>query len=292
MKNLSLTEKYRPRTLAQIRGNEMIVRMLKSFVKNPCSKAFLLSGPAGTGKTSAAFAIAGELGCDLTVKPRECGGLFEIASGELTADTVREMFKTTLAYRPFYGSGQKVLICNEADNMSNQAEFVFLDILENLPPQTVVVFTTNNPEKLSDRFRQRCECHAFKTAVRAHGESASPAELAAQKLIDEVWQTELGHNHSPSLDELDFWKTGGHVSFRGVLAALEPMIRAQRDLDAEELAATRAALPAVETMRGEALASAAPVARMSAAEIMRKIQTAVAGGDYATAKQLETMLQS
>jgi replication-associated recombination protein RarA len=298
MKIQSLTEKYRPRKLADIRGNERVVSALRSFCKNPCSKAFLLSGPAGTGKTSAAFALAGELGCDLTTTPRECGGLFEVASGELTADSVREMFRTTLAYRPFYGSGWKVLICNEADNRSSQAEFVLLDILENLPPQTVVVFTTNEPEKLSPRFRQRCECHAFKTPVRQHGETASAAELAAQKLIDDVWQSELGHNHSPSLDELDGWRDGGHISFRSVLSALEPMIRAQRDIDAEELAAMKSALPAVP-VRGEVLADGqkggisappAPAPRMSVAEVMRKIQTAIGAGDFATAKQLETLL--
>jgi|GEM_PF-6050096 len=237
-------------TLGDMRGNERIIACLKSFVKKPCSKAFLLSGPAGTGKTSAAFAMAGELGCDLAVKPRECGGLFEIASGDLTADTVREMFRTTLAYRPFYGSGQKVLICNEADNMSNQAEFVFLDILENLPPQTVVVFTTNNPEKLSARFRQRCECHTFKTPARGFEEGASAAEIAAQALIDDVWKAELGHNHSPSLTELDGWRDGGNVSFRAVLAALDPLIRAQRDLDEEKAASEKATAlrPMVETL--------------------------------------------
>ena len=241
MKTQSLTEKYRPKTLAAMRGNPLIVRMLASFVKNPCSKAFLLSGPAGTGKTSAAYAMAGDLGCDFSATPKEMGGIFEIASGELTADNVREMFRTSLAYRPFYGSGWKVLIANEADNMSNQAQFVLLDILENLPPKTVVVFTTNEPDKLPARFRQRCECHTFKTPARGFDEPATPAEIAAQALIDDVWRAELGHNHSPSLQDLDGWKDGGNISFRSVLSALEPMIRAQREIDAEEIQAMQTA---------------------------------------------------
>lgn len=66
MKNL--TEKYRPQTLAQLRGNETVIRCLKSFVKNPVPKAFLLSGPAGTGKTSAAYCIAAEIGVDVEKK--------------------------------------------------------------------------------------------------------------------------------------------------------------------------------------------------------------------------------
>ncbi len=290
MKNLSLTEKYRPKSLAQVRGNDRIVAMLKSFTKRPCAKAFLFSGPAGTGKTSAAYAIAGELGCDFTATPKECGGIFEIASGELTADNVREMFRTALAYRPFYGSGWKVLIANEADNMSNQAQFVLLDILENLPPQTVVVFTTNEPEKLPARLRQRCECHAFKTPARGFNEPATAAEVAAQSLIDDVWRAELGHNHSPLLDDLDGWKDGGHISFRSVLAALEPMIRAQRDIDADELAAMATGKIETVAARGTAPSVTASPARPSVAEIMSRMNLAVSAGDYATAKQLEALL--
>lgn len=292
MKNFSITEKYRPKNLAALRGHARIVAMLKSFTKSPCSKAFLFSGPAGTGKTSAAYALAGELGCDFSATPKECGGVFEIASGELTADNVREMFKTSLAYRPFYGSGWKVLICNEADNMSNQAEFVFLDILENLPPATVVVFTTNNPEKLSARFRQRCECHAFKSPVAEYGQDKSPAEIAAQALIDDVWRAELGHNHSPRLDELDGWREGGQVSFRAVLAALDPMIRAQREIDREELQAIKA--ESGNTESGEAATGnqaeiPAPKKRVRAGEIMARIQIALAAGDFETARQIEAM---
>ena len=235
MKNLSITEKYRPQTLGQIRGNEMIVRMLKSFVKNPVSKAFLLSGPPGCGKTSAAYAIARELGCDFECGgPKECGGIFEIASGEMTADTVREMFKTTLAYRPFYGSGWKVVIANEADKMSAKASEIWLDVLEHLPAKTVVVFSTNDVRGLESRFRQRCECHAFKTPVRGFDQPESAAEIAAQGLIDDVWQSELGHNHSPRLADLDGWNDGGHISFRSVLSALDPLIRAQREIDIEQ----------------------------------------------------------
>lgn len=230
----TLPSKYRPRTLQDLRGNPKIVSALKSFVRNPTAKAFLLSGPPGCGKTSAAYAIARELGCDFDVSPKETGGIFEIASGELTADTVREMFRTTLSYRPFFGSGWKVVIANEADNMSDKAAFIFLDVLEHLPPRCVVVFTTNDASKLPSRFRQRCECHNFSLAARIPGEAASPAELEAQALIDDVWRMELGHNHSPRLAELDGWKEDGHVSFRSVLSALEPLVRCQREQDQQE----------------------------------------------------------
>jgi replication-associated recombination protein RarA len=280
----NLTEKYRPKTLADIRGHDLIVRLLQSFCRKPTEKAFIFSGPAGCGKTSAAYAIARELGCDMTVTPLAVGGCYEVASGELTADTVREMFKTSLCYRPMFGSGWKVLICNEADAMSHAASVIFLDILEHLPKKTIVIFTTNSPEKFEGRLKQRCECHAFKTPVRGFEQTESPAELAAQRLIDEVWMSELGHNHSPRLGDLDGWKENGNLSFRSVLSALDPLIRLQREEDEHQAELERAQLAArlPELPPGEK-------PRFNAGEIMRRIAAAVSCGDFETAKQLEAM---
>ena len=116
--------------------------------------------------------------------------------------------------------------------MSKQASVIFLDVLEHLPAKTAVIFTTNNPENFESRLKQRCECHNFKTPVKDFGNGDGAAETAAQKLIDDVWQKELGHNTSPKLADLEGWKDGGNLSFRSVLQALEPLIRLQREDDA------------------------------------------------------------
>ncbi len=221
---MNLAEKYRPQTLSEIRGQNQIVACLKSFIRRPQSKAFLFAGSPGTGKTSAAHCMARELGVD--VDKKEWGGLHEIASGELTAENIREMFRNSMQFHTWSGSGWKALICNEADNMSDKAQFIFLDILEHLPPQTIVIFTTNNGEKLSRRFRERCECHEFKSAIN------EVIEAEAQGLIDYLWQNELGHNHSPRLADLTGWKEDDQISYRGIVRGLETLIRAQADIDA------------------------------------------------------------
>lgn len=232
----ALTEKYRPKALNQIRGQDFIVKSLSIFAKNPAPKAFLFSGPSGCGKTSAAYALARELGCD--VDKKEWGGLHEIASGECTAENIREMFNTTMRFSTWHGSGWKVVIVNEADNMSDKAGFLWLDILEKLPAHVVVVFTTNDATKFKGRFASRCERYRFNCAAKGADLIDTSAELAAQALIDDVWQTELGHNHSPKLAELDGWLEDGNVNFRAVIQALEPRIRVQREIDGEAQAAS------------------------------------------------------
>lgn len=77
----NLTTKYRPASLSAVRGHAGIIRLLKSFAQSPVSKAFLFSGPPGSGKTSSAYALAAELGVD--VDKKEWGGLHEIASGAM-----------------------------------------------------------------------------------------------------------------------------------------------------------------------------------------------------------------
>ena len=66
---LTLTAKYRPRTLAGLWGQPKVVEFLRRFAAHPYPVAYLFQGETGTGKTSAALALAAELGC--AVEPGE-----------------------------------------------------------------------------------------------------------------------------------------------------------------------------------------------------------------------------
>ena len=138
----------------------------------------LFTGPTGVGKTSAALALAAELGCDLD--PSGIGGVRVIASGEQTADSVRQALNQRY-YTTLRGSGWKVIIVNEADRMHPAAETIWLDALENLPSKSVVIFTTNYAERLSDRFRDRCMTLEFEGAQNALG-------VDARRLLAFVWR--------------------------------------------------------------------------------------------------------
>lgn len=213
---MTLTEKYRPHTLTEIVGQPWTVEQLQAFVANPQPSAFLFEGGTGTGKTSAAIALANDLGVDIASGP--LGGFHEIASGEQTAESVRRVMQG-LRLCTLNGSGWKVLVVNEADCMSPQAAYIWLDALENLPPRAVVVFTTNHANKLPARLRDRCECFRFESGYIA---------LAPylQELVAKVWRAETGRNDAPELDALGTLQDeAGNVSVRRVLQLITPLVR-------------------------------------------------------------------
>ncbi len=63
----NLTAKHGPRTLGTIVGQSWVVDQLRAFVAEPFPATFLFEGEMGTGKTSAALALAHELGVDVDV---------------------------------------------------------------------------------------------------------------------------------------------------------------------------------------------------------------------------------
>jgi hypothetical protein len=214
-----LTDKYRPRTLAEVLGQPEIVASLRRFVAAPYACAMLFTGDSGIGKTSAAYALAHDLGC--AVEEGELGGVFEIPSGSQTAESVRKILDL-LRYRPLCGSGWRVLMVNECDRMALPVETIWLDALEHLPGDTVVVFTTNEPERLSQRFRNRCEEHAF---VGGSDRLRPWIEALARQL----WERE-GVGPMPDLDGIGMPTLGEAgsmtASFRLALQQLQRLLRA------------------------------------------------------------------
>ena len=175
-----LIEKYRPKTLGEVFGQPAVIQALRQYAGAPYPAAFLFSGETGTGKTSAALALASDLGCG--EGPR--GGVTMIASGEQTAEAVRECCER-MWYTPMGGSGWKVVIVNECDRMHVQAEIVWLDALESLPRKSTVVFTTNKPQKLSQRFRDRCVSMGFAS-------TGYQITKAAECCVKGIWMAEKG----------------------------------------------------------------------------------------------------
>jgi replication-associated recombination protein RarA len=217
--NANLSVKHRPKTLADVLGQGWVIQNLAAFAESPYPVAFLFEGETGTGKTSAALALAHDLGCSLD--DAELGGVHEIPSGEQTADSVRAILRR-LSIRPLCGSGWKVLVVNEADRMSVAAETVWLDGLEQLPPRSVVIFTTNHAGRLSQRFLDRCERFTFESRMDVLRQDL-------ETLVSRVWHAETGRDDCPSLESLgQIADADGQASFRRVLQLLAPCVRSGR----------------------------------------------------------------
>lgn len=212
----ALTVKYAPRQICDVAGQPSAVAQLASFARNPYSAAFVFHGPTGVGKTCSAKALALELGCSDDFD--DCGGIHEIPSGKQDGRAVEDLLRS-LRLRPMFGSGWKVAIINEADLMTPQAEAIWLDGLESLPPKTVVIFTTNELRRLSRRLIGRCELLEF--------DGESPAFLdGLAALARSVWRRETGRPLRTLPANLGRYElAAGSYSIRLALQQLAPLAR-------------------------------------------------------------------
>ncbi len=176
----SLTEKYRPRTFAEFAGMEKQRRILQAFAANPYPTAFLFVGGPGTGKTSMGLALGAAI-------PAE---LHHVPSQECTVANI-DRVRMTCQYVPMSGYRMHLVLVDEADQMSPQAQTSLLSKLDstNFPPATVFVFTCNATDRLEARFLSRCKVLEFST----YGMGPQASELLAR-----VWKAQAGEAPAPN----------------------------------------------------------------------------------------------
>src|SRR3954464_10430423 len=170
----SLYRRHRPRTFADVVGQEHVVRTLSNAIEQDrVHHAYLFVGSRGTGKTSMAKILAASLNCQNggpTLTPcGTCESCVSIASAtsldvvEMDAasnnsvDDVRDL-RERVAYAPV-GGHYKVYILDEAHMLTPQAWNAFLKTLEEPPPHTIFVLATTEAQKILPTVADRC--HRF-----------------------------------------------------------------------------------------------------------------------------------
>ena len=146
------TEKYRPQKVADCILPESIKSVFQEYVNQKNIPNLLLSGGPGVGKTTIAKAMCNEVGCDFMVIN---------GSDERGIDVLRTKIKTYASSMSFSG-GRKVVIIDEADYLTPEAQAAMRAAIEEFASNCSFIFTCNYKARLIEAIHSRCSVIEFK----------------------------------------------------------------------------------------------------------------------------------
>src|SRR5512133_1877354 len=175
---LALYRKYRPRTFAEVIGQEHVTEPLSQALRSGrLHHAYLFSGPRGCGKTSSARILARSLNCERGPTPEpcgECGSCIALAPDGSGSIDVIEIDAAShggvddardLRERAFFApvsSRFKIYIVDEAHMVTTAGFNALLKLVEEPPPHVKFVFATTEPDKVISTIRSRTHHYPFR----------------------------------------------------------------------------------------------------------------------------------
>lgn len=159
LENRPWVEKYRPRVLDDVVNQSGIVARLKHFLQDKSMPHLIFAGPAGTGKTTCALAMVREL---YGSKMAPNSTFLELnASDARGIDVIRTYIKDFAKARPPYEIPFKILILDEADNMTAPAQQALRRTMEKYTNNCRMILICNYSNKIIPPIQSRCVVFRF-----------------------------------------------------------------------------------------------------------------------------------
>jgi DNA polymerase III delta prime subunit len=188
MEHLLWTEKYRPKNIEDCILPERLKKPFQEYVTQKNIPNLLLTGGAGVGKTTVAKAMCNEIGCDFMIIN---------GSDENGIDMVRNKITNYASSMSFTG-GRKVIIIDEADYLSANAQAAFRNAIEEFAGNCSFIFTCNFKNKIIEPLHSRCAVIEF--TLKASEKSSMATQFF--KRIQTVLTTEEIAYETPVVAEL------------------------------------------------------------------------------------------
>ena len=149
-------EKYRPSRVEDCILPENIKTTFQEYVNRKEIPNLLLSGTAGVGKTTIAKALCNEVGCDYIIIN---------GSDESGIDTIRHNI-TNFAQTKSFDGGVKVVVLDEADGLTSQAQAALRNTMETYAKYCRFILTANYKHKIIPALQSRCQSLDLKPEIK------------------------------------------------------------------------------------------------------------------------------
>ena len=175
MEHLLWTEKYRPKNIEDCILPERLKKPFQEYVTQKNIPNLLLTGGAGVGKTTVAKAMCNEIGCDFMIIN---------GSDENGIDMVRNKITNYASSMSFTG-GRKVIIIDEADYLSANAQAAFRNAIEEFAGNCSFIFTCNFKNKIIEPLHSRCAVIEFTLKASEKSSMAGQFFKTIQTILSE-----------------------------------------------------------------------------------------------------------
>eukprot|EP00793_Prasinoderma_coloniale_P004371 PRCOL_00000131-RA len=148
---------YRPKTLDEVAAHKDIIETIERLTGEDRLPHLLLYGPPGTGKTSTILAVARQLyGANYQNMTLELN-----ASDDRKIDVVRNQIQDFASTRRIFSAGFKLIILDEADAMSKDAQFALRRVIERYTKNTRFCLICNQVSRIIPALQSRCTRFRF-----------------------------------------------------------------------------------------------------------------------------------